>query len=593
MNAITRLRVLGLATLVLALAPLSFGQPGRIRVDVLARLASDGAHAGSRVYAALEVELEQGYHVNSNQPLDDFLIPTVLTLDLPDGIGVRAIAYPDAILFDQTGQDTPLAVFEEKFVIGVALDLSEALPLGDHVVPATLRYQACDETLCYLPTSVDTEFPLTVVPRDQELTARHTELFAGISFERAAPGVAGEETIRPTTEAEGSAAAGDVLGLLDEFSILGTTGGYLGSGDFLSFIHAAESGEVQKGLFEGQGPLAILALILLGGLALNLTPCVLPMIPINLAIIGAGSRAGSRLRGFFLGGAYGAAMAAVYGGLGLVVVLTASTFGTINASPWFNLSIAVLFVVLTLAMFDVIVIDFSRLQSKFHFGEGGKGSFLVAFGMGAVAALLAGACVAPVVIQVILFSSNLYATGTAIALALPFVLGVGMALPWPIAGASLSALPKPGPWMVHVKHALGVFILATATYYGYLSYTLFADRWVDAADVTSSVEELVNEGWYASMHQGLQDARDQNTLVLVDVWATWCKNCLTMDKTTLKNPDVQAGLADYVKIKFQAEDPSTSPAKEVMEQFGAIGLPAYAILRPMPAAQTAAAPVRR
>ena len=345
MNAITRLRVLSLATLVLALAPLSFGQPGRIRVDVLARLASDGAHAGSRVYAALEVELEQGYHVNSNQPLDDFLIPTVLTLDLPDGISVRAIAYPDAILFDQTGQDTPLAVFEEKFVIGVALDLSEALPLGDHVVPATLRYQACDETLCYLPTSVDTEFPLTVVPRDQELTARHTELFAGISFGRAEPGVAGEETVRPTTEAEGSAAAGDVLGLLDEFSILGTTGGYLGSDDFLSFIHAAESGEVQKGLFEGQGPLAILALILLGGLALNLTPCVLPMIPINLAIIGAGSRAGSRLRGFFLGGAYGAAMAAVYGGLGLVVVLTASTFGTINASPWFNLSIAVLFVV--------------------------------------------------------------------------------------------------------------------------------------------------------------------------------------------------------------------------------------------------------
>ena len=146
-----------------------------------------------------------------------------------------------------------------------------------------------------------------------------------------------------------------------------------------------------------------------------------------------------------------------------------------------------------------------------------------------------------------------------------------MALPWPIAGASLSALPKPGPWMVHVKHALGVFILATATYYGYLSYTLFADRWVDAADVTSSVEELVNEGWYASMRQGLQDARDQNTLVLVDMWATWCKNCLTMDKTTLKNPDVQAGLADYVKIKFKAEDPSTSPAKEVMEQFGAIG----------------------
>ena len=373
---------------------------------------------------------------------------------------------------------------------------------------------------------------------------------------------------------------------------MGTTGGYLGSDEFLSFMDTAESGEVQKGLLEGRGPLAILVLILLGGLALNLTPCVLPMIPINLAIIGAGARAGSRVRGFLLGGAYGSAMALVYGVLGLVVILTAGTFGTINASPWFNLTIAVLFIVLTLAMFDVITIDFSAFHSKVHLGEAGRGSFLVAFGMGAVAALLAGACVAPVVIQVVLFSSSLYATGTAIALTLPFVLGVGMALPWPVAGAGLSFMPKPGPWMVRVKHAFGVFILATAVYYGHLSYTLFADRWVDAAEVTSSVEELVREGWYPSMSQGLQAAKDQNKLVLVDLWATWCKNCLTMDKTTLKDPDVRAGLDDYVKIKFQAEDPSASPAKEVMKRFGAIGLPAYAILRPTSAAAATVAPRR-
>ncbi len=164
-------------------------------------------------------------------------------------------------------------------------------------------------------------------------------------------------------------------------------------------------------MFEGRGPLAILLIVFLGGLALNLTPCVLPMIPINLAIIGAGARAGSRGRGFLLGAAYGGAMALVYGVLGLVVILTAGTFGTINASPWFNLGIAVLFVVLGLAMFDVFMIDFSGLSSGFRPGESSRGTFLLAFGMGAVAALLAGACVAPVVIQVVLFSSNLYATG--------------------------------------------------------------------------------------------------------------------------------------------------------------------------------------
>ena len=131
--------------------------------------------------------------------------------------------------------------------------------------------------------------------------------------------------------------------------------------------------------------------------------------------------------------------------------------------------------------------------------------------MGAVAALLAGACVAPVVIQVVLFSSNLYAKGNAVALALPFLLGVGMAMPWPIAGAGLAALPKPGAWMVRVKQVFGVVILATALYYGYEAYGLFANRFVDATEVTSSVEEKVKAGWHRVAAEGLDaaDARAQ------------------------------------------------------------------------------------
>ena len=138
---------------------------------------------------------------------------------------------------------------------------------------------------------------------------------------------------------------GDPLVLIDDFTVLAGTGGYLSSSAFLGFISDAESGVVRQGWFEGRGLLAILFIVLLGGLALNLTPCVLPMIPINLAIIGAGAQAGSRRRGFLLGSAYGAAMALVYGVLGLVVILTAGTFGTINASPWFNVAIAAVFVV--------------------------------------------------------------------------------------------------------------------------------------------------------------------------------------------------------------------------------------------------------
>ena len=133
--------------------------------------------------------------------------------------------------------------------------------------------------------------------------------------------------------------------------------------------------------------------------------------------------------------------------------------------------------------------------------------------------------------------------------------------------------------MLRVKQAFGVFILGTAMYYGYLSYGLFSQRWVDPEEVATSVQLLLDEGWYASLDKGLQSAQTDDKMVLVDVWATWCKNCLTMDRTTLKDPAVEAALDQYVKIKFQAEDLNLSPAREVMKRFESFGLPTYAILR--------------
>ena len=167
-------------------------------------------------------------------------------------------------------------------------------------------------------------------------------------------------------------------------------------------------------------------------------------------------------------------MAVVYGILGLVVILTAGTFGTINSSPWFNLGIAALFVVLGLAMFDVLLIDFSKYSTTFSSGSR-RGSVALAFSMGAVAALLAGACVAPVVIQVVLFSSNLYATGTHDR-------ARAAVLPRRRHGDSRGRSPaRASPrcrsramWMVRVKQAFGVFILATAAYYGYEGYSILS-----------------------------------------------------------------------------------------------------------------------
>ena len=102
-------------------------------------------------------------------------------------------------------------------------------------------------------------------------------------------------------------------------------------------------------------------------------------------------------------------------------------------------------------------------------------------------------------------------------------------------------------------------ILVTAAYYGYLGYELLSSRWVDPGAVASSVEAKIKEGWTPSLAEGLAAAEREHKPVLVDMWATWCKNCLTMDKTTLQNGDVKAALAGYVKVKFQTEDLDALP----------------------------------
>jgi thiol:disulfide interchange protein len=268
-------------------------------------------------------------------------------------------------------------------------------------------------------------------------------------------------------------------------------------------------------------------------------------------------------------------MAVVYGLLGGIIVATAGTFGVLNASPWFNAAIALLFLVLGLAMFDVLTVDLSRWSGKIRVGDKSRGSVALAFFMGGVAALLAGACVAPVVIQVVALSSRLYSGGSRPALALPLILGVGMGLPWPFAGAGLAALPKPGAWMVRVKQGLGICILVTAAYYGYEAFTLARPH--DVEPTTAVVD-----GWYRSLDEGLSAAQRERKPVFLDVWATWCKNCVAMDATTFRDPKVRDALDGYVKVRFQADDVERPDVSVLLDRLDSVGLPTYAVLQPTP-----------
>ncbi|MDX9975349.1 MAG: cytochrome c biogenesis protein CcdA [FCB group bacterium] len=548
--------------------------------------AASAFHPGETAKLGVHVKLSEGWHMNAHKPLDPYLIPTVLSLNNTEGIAVDRIAYPEAEIQTFAFSPAPMAVYQGNYVIGVQARLGEALDPGEYSLKGTLKWQACNDEACWRPLTSEVSIPVTIVAAGEVTQPQHSEIFAAMTFD-AAEEVTPTAPVAPATEpteAKSGADEGAWQELADDFTIAGKASGYMNAEDFIGWVSDVQAGKSasELGMFEGRSLWMIILLTLIGGLALNLTPCVLPLIPINLAIIGAGTRAGSKTRGFALGGFYGLGIALVYGALGLVVVLGTGTFGTINSSPWFNLIIAAIFVVLGLAMFDLFAIDFSRYQGKLNLAEKRSG-FLLAFTMGCIIALLAGACVAPVVIAVVLLSRDLYAGGSVVAgLSLPFVLGIGMALPWPFAGAGLSFLPKPGKWMVRVKYVFGVVILAFAAYYGWQAFTLFRDRYfVDKQAVMQSTQSLDSEGWTSSLVEGLARAKAENKPVIVDFWATWCKSCLTMNETTFQDANVKVKLDGFVKVKYQAEFPGESPAREVLERFDVVGgLPSYRILQP-------------
>jgi DsbC/DsbD-like thiol-disulfide interchange protein len=174
-------------SLVIVLALLASGltlAQGRPKADVKPLVDADGVHAGTTVRVALQVALPDGLHVQSDKPRDPMLIPTVLAIEPPAGVKVTEMVYPQPTDFAQAGQKDPLAVFEQRFVVGVKLTLDGTIPAGELVIPARFRYQACDASTCFAPAREETRWTLNVVPASTPVTARFREVFDTLQFRR-------------------------------------------------------------------------------------------------------------------------------------------------------------------------------------------------------------------------------------------------------------------------------------------------------------------------------------------------------------------------------------------------------------------------
>jgi len=207
----------------------------------------------------------------------------------------------------------------------------------------------------------------------------------------------------------------------------------------------------------------------LAGVLVSFTPCVYPVIPITVAVIGGqGDLSGAR--GFVLSLFFVLGLALTYTALGVFAALTGKLFGTIQTSPLTLGVLGGLFILMGLAMLDVFQLSLERYAPRGLSGGNRKGIF-GSFMIGVTSGFVLGPCTAPVLAVILGVVAARQSVVFGGSLLFVFSLGLGslLVLVGTFAGI-LAGLPKSGAWMSGVKKLSGIVMLAVGAYFLYSAF---------------------------------------------------------------------------------------------------------------------------
>ena len=539
-----------LALLLLSAVP-SFAQLG-FGTDAAPKATIEGSlhkRAGDDVEGIVTVKIADGWHVNSNKPTEDFAIPTELVLDADN---VEVSFPPHQMKAFEFTNGKPLAVFDGTFQV----PFRAKLKAGATTLAATLKYQPCSNKVCLPPNQTTASIDINKID--------------------AAP--AGRAEARPTFTPLSAAPKN-----AQKSSLFSTDVG----GTFAS-----------RGL-----PLTLLAIFILG-LALNLTPCVYPLIPITIGYFSqqSGSSAGRRAA---LSSLYVLGIAITYSALGVFSALSGKLFGGWLQHPAVLIFFALLMLIMASSMFGAFELRVPQFISNRSGGQSGLGGALT---MGLVIGIVAAPCVGPFVISLIALVSSLQSP--FLGFLMFFVLALGLGLPYLFLGifsSSASALPRSGMWMVQVKKAMGFILIAMAFYFlrpligdVAFQYGVAASLLVGAAflfffsrsqgatvwriaiavlllvsGVAFAIPRKHGEGvqWAKYDAKALASARAEKKPVIIDFYADWCLPCKELDEKTFTDPKIVTELDRFVRLKADLTVPSDATTQALTKQYGILGVP--------------------
>ena len=132
---------------------------------------------GRSFEVAVVAEIMQGFHINANKVLEDYLIPTMVEADPPKGLRLAEIVYPKGTLRKFEFADQKMAVYDGSVTIRLKLAAQADAPLGELKLPLTLRYQACNDKACLPPVRKTLSVNLQVAAAGTNARAVNTEIF--------------------------------------------------------------------------------------------------------------------------------------------------------------------------------------------------------------------------------------------------------------------------------------------------------------------------------------------------------------------------------------------------------------------------------
>ena len=315
--------------------------------------------------------------------------------------------------------------------------------------------------------------------------------------------------------------------------------------------------------------LALIGLALLGGLILNLMPCVLPVLSLKLlsALKLGENEQGDARRGFMAGAA--GIIASFWLLAGLLVAAKAAGgaigWGIQFQNPWFLgflIAVILLFAVNLAGFFEI---PLPRFIAGMASDTGSRhttatGHFLT----GMFATLLATPCSAPFLGTAIGFA---LASGTMQIMVIFTFMGIGLALPWLVftasPGLARRLLPRPGRWMITLRKFLAFLLLITALW---LASVLFA--------VIDPKTRSASAGWDVFAEEKIAPALAQGKIVFVDVTADWCLTCKANKKFVVESAAVQSALKDKGVLLLKADwTRRDETIRAFLEKHGRFGIP--------------------